>query len=69
MTFADWVKLSERAEKCGNSDDPLLAQLLHIIQFKEVVIESHRQTMSKLNVWENNIARGIERHMEEADDA
>ena len=37
MNFADYVELEKRAEAHGMGDDPSLAQLLHIIQFKEAV--------------------------------
>ena len=37
MNFSDYVELEERAEAHGIGDDPSLAQLLHIIQFKEFV--------------------------------
>ena len=46
MRFEDWVELSERAESCGIGDDKSLAQLLHILQFEEVVKSGHRRTLA-----------------------
>ena len=37
MKFEDWAELNERAKSCGIGNDRSLDQLLHIIQFKEVV--------------------------------
>ena len=50
MNFADWDELKERAEAHGTGDDPALAQLLHIIQFKEAVVRGHRKTMRDLDI-------------------
>lgn len=66
MNFADYVELEKRAEAHGIGDDPSLAQLLHIIQFKEAVKNGHRKTMRDLDVWEKNIASCVERRIEEA---
>lgn len=66
MNFTDYVELEKRAEAHGMGDDPVLAQLLHIIQFKEVVKEGHKRTMNELADWEKNIAREVERHIKEA---
>lgn len=65
MNFADWVELKERAEAYGTGDDPALAQLLHIIQFKEAVVNGHRKTMYDLDIWEKNIAKTVERRIKE----
>ena len=65
MNFADWVELKERAEAHGIGDDPALAQLLHIIQFKEVVKNGHRRTMRDLDNWGRNIAKTVERRIKE----
>lgn len=65
MNFADWVDLKERAEAHGTGDDPALEQLLHIIQFKEVVKNGHRRTMRDLDNWEKNIAKTVERRIKE----
>lgn len=66
MNFSDYVELEKRAEAHGIGDDPSLAQLLHIIQFKEAVKNGHRKTMRELDVWEKNIARDVERRIKEA---
>lgn len=66
MNFADYVELEKRAEAHGIGDDQSLAQLLHIIQFKEAVKNGHRKTMRDLDVWEKNIASCVERRIEEA---
>ena len=66
MNFADYVELEERAEEHGLGDDQSLAQLLHIIQFKEVVKEGHKRTMRELATWEKNIARCVEQRIKEA---
>lgn len=66
MNFSDYVELEKRAEAHGIGDDPALAHLLHIIQFKEVVKNGHRRTMRDLDNWEKNIARTVERRIEEA---
>lgn len=65
MNFADWAELEERAKEHGIGDDPSLAQLLHIIQFKEAVVNGHRETMRELDIWEKNIARTVERRIKE----
>lgn len=66
MNFADYVKLEERAEEHGIGDDPSLAQLLHIIQFKTAVVRGHKRTMRELAVWEKNIANSVEQRINEA---
>lgn len=66
MNFSDYVELEERAEAHGIGDDPSLAQLLHIIQFKEVVKEGHKRTMNDLAAWEKNIAETVEQRIKEA---
>lgn len=66
MNFGDYVELEKRADEHGIGDDPLLAQLLHIIQFKEVVKEGHKRTMNDLAAWEKNIAETVERRIKEA---
>lgn len=65
MNFADYVELEKRAEAHGIGDDPALAQLLHIIQFKEAVKNGHRKTMRELDIWEKNIAKTVERRIKE----
>lgn len=66
MNFTDYVKLEKRAEEHGLGCDQSLAQLLHIIQFKEVVKEGHRMTMNGLATWEKNIAEAVEQRIKEA---
>lgn len=66
MNFTDYVELEKRAEEHGIGDDPSLAQLLHIIQFKEVVKEGHKRTMNELADWEKNIAETVEKRIKEA---
>ena len=66
MNFADYVELEKRAEEHGIGDDPSLAQLLHIIQFKEAVKNGHKRTMRELDVWEKNIAKNVEERINEA---
>lgn len=66
MNFADYVELEKRAEAHGIGDDPALAHLLHIIQFKEVVKNGHRKTMRELADWEKNIAKSVEQRIKEA---
>ncbi len=66
MNFADYVELEKRAEAHGIGDDPALAQLLHIIQFKQAVVRGHKKTMSDLAIWEKNIANCVEQRIEEA---
>ena len=66
MNFSDYVELEKRAEAHGIGDDPSLAQLLHIIQFKEAVKNGRRKTMRELVVWEKNIAKSVERRIKEA---
>lgn len=66
MNFSDYVDLEKRAEAHGIGDDPSLAQLLHIIQFKEAVKNGHRKTMRELAVWEKNIAKSVEQRIKEA---
>ena len=67
MKLEDWVELNERAESCGIGDDKSLAQLLHILQFKEVVKSGHSRTMRELNTGEKNIAKTVERRIKEAE--
>lgn len=66
MNFSDYAELEKRADAHGIGDDPALVQLLHIIQFKEAVVRGHKRTMRELAVWEKNIARAVERSIEEA---
>lgn len=66
MNFSDYVELEKRAEAHGIGDDQSLAQLLHIIQFKEVVKEEHKRTMNNLSAWEKNIAETVEQRINEA---
>jgi hypothetical protein len=66
MNFSDYVELEKRAEEHGVGDDPALAQLLHIIQFKEAVVRGHKRTMRDLNIWEKNIASSVEQRIKEA---
>lgn len=67
MNFADYVELEKRAEAHGVGDDKSLAQLLHIIQFKEAVKNGHKRTMRELDVWEKNIAETVELRIKEAE--
>ena len=67
MNFSDYVELEKRAEAHGLEDDPSLAQLLHIIQFKEAVVRGHKRTMRDLAVWEKNIAETVELRIKEAE--
>lgn len=69
MTFTEYSQLEERAEAAGIGDDRALAQLLHILQFKEVVKSSHKRTMHELHVWEKNIAKSVESRIKEAEAA
>lgn len=69
MNFSDYAELEKRAEAHGLGDDPLLAQLLHIIQFKEVVKKGHKRTMNDLAAWEKNIAKDVEQRIKEAEAA
>ena len=66
MDFSDYVELEKRAEAHGIGDDPSLAQLLHIIQFKEVVKKGHKRTMNDLAAWEKNVAETVEQRIKEA---
>lgn len=66
MNFSDYIELEKRAEEHGMGDDPLLAQLLHMIQFKEVVKKGHKRTMNDLAAWEKNIAKNVEQRIKEA---
>ena len=66
MNFSDYVELEKRADAHGIVDDPALAQLLHIIQFKEAVKKGHKRTMDDLAAWEKNIAKNVEQHIKEA---
>lgn len=67
MNFSDYVELEKRAEAHGIGDDQSLAQLLHIIQFKEIVKNGHRRTMNDLAAWEKNIAETVEKRIKEAE--
>lgn len=66
MNFTDYIELEKRAEEHGIGDDPALAQLLHIIQFKQVVVRGHKKTMHDLADWEETIAKSVEQRIEEA---
>lgn len=65
MNFSDYAELEKRAEAHGLGDDPSLAQLLHIIQFKQTVVNGHKRTMRELAVWERNIAETVEQRIKE----
>lgn len=67
MNFSDYAELEKRAEAHGIGDDPSLAQLLHIIQFKETVKRGHKRTMNDLAAWEKNIAESVEQRIKEAE--
>lgn len=69
MNFSDYVELEKRAEAHGLGDDPSLAQLLHIIQFKEVVKNGHKRTMRNLATWEKSIAESVEQRIKETEAA
>ena len=69
MNFSDYAELEKRAEAHGLGDDPSLAQLLHIIQFKEAVVNGHKRTMRELAAWEKNIAETVEQHIKETEAA
>lgn len=58
-------ELEKRAEANGIWYDPALAQLLHIIQFKQVVVRGHKKTMHDLADWEKTIAKSVEQRIEE----
>ena len=66
MNFNDYVELEKRAEEHGIGGDQSLAQLLHIIQFKEVVKNGNKRTMNDLSTWEKNIAKAVEQRIKEA---
>ena len=66
MNFSDYVELEKQAEAHGIGDDPSLAQLLHIIQFKEAVKKGHKRTMNELADWEKNIDETVEQRINEA---
>ncbi len=66
MNFSDYVELEKRAEAHGIGDDPALAHLLHIIQFKKAVVNGHRKTMRELADWEKTIAKSVEQRIKEA---
>lgn len=69
MNFSDYVELEKRAEEHGLGDDQSLAQLLHIIQFKQAVVRGHKKTMSDLATWEKNIAENVEQRIKETEAA
>lgn len=69
MNFSDYVELEKRAEAHGLGDDPSLAQLLHIIQFKEVIKNGHKRTMNDLADWEKNISENVEQRIKETEAA
>lgn len=66
MIFADYMKLKERAEEVGIGDDLCLSQLLHLLQFKDVIRRHHSSCMSEIYEWERNIALEVERRIKEA---
>lgn len=66
MLFDDYMKLKERAEEVGIGDDPCLKQLLHLLQFKDVVRRHHSSCMSEIYEWERNIKLEIEGRIKEA---
>ena len=67
MTFAEYVELEKRAEAVGLGGDPCLLQLLHFLQFSEVVRRSHEACMRELRAWEKNISKEVERRVKEAE--
>lgn len=66
MLFDDYMKLKERAEEVGIGDDPCLKQLLHLLQFKDVVRRHHSSCMSEIYEWERNLALEVESRIKEA---
>lgn len=67
MTFVEYVELEKRAEAVGLGNGPCLLQLLHFLQFSEVVRRSHEACMRELRAWEKNIAKEAERRVKEAE--
>lgn len=67
MTFDEYAELEKRAEAVGLGEDPCLMQLLHFLQFKEVVRRHQSACMSELYSWEKNIALEVERRVKEAE--
>ena len=67
MTFFEYTELKMRAERAGIGNDASLAQLLHYVQFREVVKRGHGAIMSELSAWERNIAAEVERRIKEAE--
>ena len=67
MTFDEYAELEKRAVAVGLGDDPCLMQLLRLLQFKEVVRQSHEACMRELRTWEKNIAKEVERGIKEAE--
>ena len=65
MTFEDYMKLKERAEKAGVKDSSLLKQLLHLLQVKSVATRHYKMYINEMNEWEKNIAKSIEHEIKE----
>lgn len=65
MNLSDYAELEKRAEAHGLGDDPSLAQLLHIIQFKEAVVNGHKRTMRELAAYKRCPCCGTTEHLGE----
>lgn len=67
MTFSEYMQLRERAEKAGIGDDRCLAQLLHYLQFQEVVTRNFQAYMNEMEAWCKNITKEVEARIKEAE--
>lgn len=67
MNANDYAELDKRADAAGIGDDGALAQLLHLVQAQDVAERSFRRYRSEMETWEKNIAREVERRIEEAE--
>lgn len=69
MTFSEYMRLREKAEAVGIGDDKSLAQLLHYLQFQEVVTRNFQAYMNEMDSWCQNIVEEVKSRIKEADKA
>lgn len=67
MTLSEYMQLEERAEAAGIGNDNALAQLLHYLQFQEVVTRNFQSYMKEMDAWCRNIANEVESRIKEAE--
>lgn len=67
MTLLEYMQLEERAVAAGISNDNALTQLLHYLQFQEVVTRNFQAYMNEMDAWCRNLVKEVESRIKEAE--